>query len=204
MKKFLIIDDHTIVRAGLTVLLKDFYPKAVIFEASEGTTALEILKKTSFDLVIMDIKMPETDTVNLLQYITIRHPQTNVLIFSMSPENLYGKRFFQAGAKGYISKEASLEEVGKAIETVLQGKKYVSQELLQEFLETDKLKNPFDQLSAREFEIAHLLITDSSVSQIASLLSIQPTTVATYKARIFEKLKVTSILQLKELADLYH
>lgn len=203
MKTFLIIDDHSIVRTGLTVLLKGFYSDCRVYEAGDGATAIEQLKQHAFNLIIMDIQIPETNSFDLLEYINVKYPLANVLVFSMSAEAIYGARFIKAGAKGYLSKHASIEEVKEAIETVSQGKKYLSASLLDSLL-TSKTQNPFDSLSSREFEIANLLLSGATVSEISNLLSVQPTTVATHKARIFEKLKISSLLQLKEMAEIYN
>ena len=121
----------------------------------------------------------------------------------MSSETLYGKRFIKAGADGYLSKDASVEEVKKAIETVLNGRRYLSADLMDAFIGEEQ-KNPFNTLSDREFEIASLLLTGLSIIEIASKIHLQPSTVGTYKARIFEKLHVSNILQLKEQAALYN
>jgi two-component system, NarL family, invasion response regulator UvrY len=207
MNTFLIVDDHEIVRRGLKLLIADFYPDAQIYEAYDGDSTVAQLKKNNFTLVILDIQMPNTNSLGLLEYILTRFPKTKVLIFSMSSEMLYGKRFIKAGAKGYLSKEASVEEVKKAIETILRGHRYMSDALLDAFVGSateEPQANPFTQLSDREFEITSLLLAGHSVSEIAAQLHLQPSTVGTYKARIFEKLKVANLLELRELANLYH
>lgn len=121
----------------------------------------------------------------------------------MSSETLYGKRFIKAGADGYLSKDGSVDEVKKAIETVLNGRRYISANLMDAFIGEEQ-KNPFNTLSDREFEIASLLLTGLSINEIAGKIHLQSSTVGTYKARIFEKLNVSNILQLKEQAALYN
>jgi two-component system invasion response regulator UvrY len=207
MKKFLIIDDHEIVRRGLKLLISDFYPDAQILEARDGDTTLEQLKQNSFDLIILDVQMPNTNSFGLLEYIITRYPDTKVLVFSMGSETLFGKRFIRSGAKGYLSKEAPIDEVKKAIETVLSGRRYISEQLMDEFLEEaagEKKSNPFTQLSDREFEIASFLLAGLHISEIATRLHLQPSTVGTYKSRIFEKLNISNLIQLKEIASIYN
>lgn len=207
MKKFLVIDDHEIVRRGLSMLISDFYPDVQIVEAHDGDSAVEQMKGNRFDVIILDVQMPNTNSFGLLEYINTRYPDSKVLIFSMSSETLFGKRFIKSGAKGYLSKEAPIDEVKKAIDAVLNGRKYISEELKNAFIEevtSDQKSNPFAQLSDREFEIASFLLSGLSLSEIASQLHLQPSTIGTYKSRIFEKLNVTNLLQLKEMAVMFN
>ena len=205
MKKFLLIDDHTVVRTGVKTLLLEIYKPCEIFEASDGTTAVEQLKQRNYDLIIMDIQMPSTDAFGLMEYIRISHPEAKVLIFSMSAENIYAKRFLKAGAKGFVSKESSLEEINKAITQVLNNKRYISEAMIDILAEgsSTNAKNPFQSLSARELEITSMLLSGHTLSEIARSLNIQVSTAGTHKSRLFIKLGVTNVLELKELADFY-
>jgi two-component system invasion response regulator UvrY len=156
---------------------------------------------------LMDIQMPKTNTMEVLEYILIKDPATKVLIFSMSPENIYAKRFLKAGAKGFISKEASLDHVMNAIELVLNGRVYISESLIQTLAKdsfSDRPENPFNKLSAREFNIASLLLSGHTSTDISRSLHLQPSTVGTHKSRLYDKLGVTSILELNELARFYN
>ena len=206
MNTILIVDDHDIVRTGLRYLLKDFFPTAQLLNAKDGKEAIVQLKKEKVNCVILDIQLPDTSSFELIEYIRLHHPAANVLVFSMSPENLYGTRFIKAGAMGYLSKEASVEEVKKAIETVLKGNRYMSPELMNSLVEEVSGKpaeNPFSLLSNREFAITGLLLAGSPTTGIAHQLHLQPSTVTTYKSRIFTKLRVTNLIELKELASIY-
>ena len=118
MKKFLLVDDHMVVRSGIKILLSDIYNTSEIHEAMNGDTAIERLKTDEYDLILLDIQMPNTDTLGLMEYIHITYPTAKVLMFSMSAENIYAKRFMKAGAYGFISKEAPLEEITKAINVI--------------------------------------------------------------------------------------
>ena len=207
MKKFLLVDDHVVVRSGIKILLRDLYNPSEIHEAMNGDTATEKLKENEYDLILLDIQMPNTDTLCLMEYIRITYPTAKVLMFSMSAENIYAKRFMKAGAYGFISKEAPLEEITKAMAVILSGKKYISEGLAQKLAEdsfSGKSGNPFNELSPREFEIVSLLLDGKTVTDIAHILNIQTSTVGTHKARLFEKLAVENILQLKELATTYN
>ncbi len=207
MKKFLLVDDHVVVRSGIKILLSEIYSPAEIYEAMNGDTAVEKLKEHGYDLIMMDIQMPNTDTLGLMQYIHITYPDAKVLMFSMSAESIYAKRFMKAGAYGFISKEAPLEEITRAINIILSGRKYISETLAENLAEdsfSGKSGNPFNQLSPREFEIVALLLDGKTVTDISHSLNIQTSTVGTHKARLFEKLGVDNILKLKELATTYN
>jgi len=207
MKTILIVDDHEIVRSGLKMLINGFYPFVELHEAHNEESTVEILKKQQFDLVILDIHMPNSNSIGLLEYIGKMFPATKVLIFSMGSEVLYAKRFLQAGAKGYLSKDSSMGEVKLAIETILDGGKYISKNLMDILVDdvtANKSSNPFDQLSSREFQIASYLLDGQSLTEISTVLNLQPSTVGTYKGRIFEKLKVSNLVELLDLANVYH
>ena len=207
MKKFLLVDDHFVVRSGIRGLLIEIFKPCEVHEADSGETASEKLKKNTYDLVMMDVQMPNTDTLGLMEYIHAKYAETKVLIFSMSAENIYAKRFLKAGAKGFLPKDSSLEEIKKAINLILNDRKYISESLAMSFADdsiSDKPTNPFDKLSSREFEITSLLLAGQAVGEISKALNLQVSTVGTHKARLYEKLGVTNLMELKELAMSYN
>ena len=205
MKKLLLIDDHLVERSGIKMLLTDMFKDVEISEAENGNSALELLKEATYDLITMDVQMPNTDSFALMEFIKKTYPKAKVLMFSMSPESIYAIRFIKAGAKGFISKSAPLEEMKIAIEKVMNDKKYFSEEVLMELTEGDAggNNNLFDLLSPREFEIVQMLLNGKTISHIAADLSLGLSTVGTHKGRIFQKLKVSNLLELKELANSY-
>jgi two-component system invasion response regulator UvrY len=204
---FLIIDDHVVVRSGIKTLLSEIYKPCDIYEAHDGNSAWERLKERTYDLAMLDIQMPNTDTLNLMENIRNEYPDLKVLIFSMSPENIYAQRYLKAGAKGFLNKDSPIEEIQRAISVILSGKKYISDTLI-EILAANAgnalVENPFDKLSPREFEIASLLLSGHTISQISKNLNLGVSTVGTHKARIFEKLQVANLLEMKKLADHYN
>lgn len=207
MKRFLLIDDHVVVRSGIKMLLSDIYEHSAIDEAKDGESALEKLKEHEYDLVMLDIQMPNTDTFGLMEHFKTHYPSLKVLIFSMNPENIYALRFIKAGARGFISKDAPLDELKKAIDKVLNDKKYISEELLGILAEGNTSNaevNPFSTLSAREFEIVSMLLSGKTISGIAQELGLGISTIGTHKGRIFTKLRVVNLLELKELANSYN
>lgn len=207
MKKFLLIDDHPIVRSGVKSWLWAQYNAAEIDEADNGKQAIEKIKHKNYDLLLLDIHMPETNSFDLLKYILKTKPDSKVLIFSMNSEGMYAKRFLKAGAVGFISKDAPIAELQKAVSLTLNNRRYFSDVFIESVLNEKTAKydnsNPFYNLSGREFEIATLLLEGKAVGEISALLNIKNSTTGTYKARIFEKLKVENVFQLNELAVFY-
>lgn len=207
IKKFLLLDDHSIVRLAVKLIIRENYLNAQIDESSSGERTLELLGSNEYDLVIIDLLVPNTNTTELLEKILAIHPTTKILVFTMMPESIFATRFFQLGIKGYLTKDCDEKTIANAIELILNNKKYISMELSLKIIEgslTDRSDNPFDDLSVREKEIVRLLINGKSVRDIKYMLNIQNSTVATYKFRIFEKMMVTNIVDLQEIARLYH
>ena len=207
MKKFLLIDDHVVVRSGIRLLLQDMFSSAEIMECGDGACAIAKVKEHAFDLIVSDIQMPNTDALSLLGEILLLRNDAKVMIFSMGSEKIYSKRFLKAGAKGFVSKDANMDELTKAINQVLNGKRYISDSLASYLANeslTSSTDNPFNKLSKREFEIAGLLLRGQTISVISQSINIKVSTVGTHKTRMFEKLGVTNLLELKELANNYN
>ena len=205
MKNILLVDDHVVIRKGLGSMLKDYYSQLNIFEAGNGDEALHILKQNRIDLVILDLQMPNTDSINVIELISIKYPRSYILVFSILPEKIYARRVLKAGASGFLPKESTGEEMKTAIETAINNEKYLSKNFI-EFLSAerkDHSTSPFEALSHREFEIVNLLLTGNSIVAISNFLNIKPSTVGTYKTRIFQKLGVANIFELKEMAVVY-
>lgn len=206
MKRFLLVDDHEIVRNGLKLVLKEFYPSCQVDEAGKEEEAMNLLKEQAYDLTILDIHLPESDSIRLTEFIRKTAANSRVLVYSMGQESIYARRFIKAGASGFVSKSTGLSDLRQAIETVLKGRTYLSQEVIEQLagdLGQKKSENPFETLSSREFEVATLLMAEHSITTIAEILGIGVSTAATHKARLFEKLHVKSVAELMKLAELY-
>jgi len=206
MKKFLLVDDHEIVRNGLKMVLKEFYPSCITDEANDEAQAMNFLKQQDYDLAILDIHLPGSDSIRLTEFIGRRNNRTRVLIYSMGQESIYARRLIKAGASGYVSKNSKLGDLRQAIETVLNGRTYLSQEVIEQLandLGQPQKENPFESLSSREFEVATLLMAERSITTISEILGIGVSTTATHKARLFEKLRIKSVAELIKLAELY-
>jgi len=206
MKNILLVDDHVVIRSGLRSLLQEYNSHIRILEAHNDNEAMKILRQHPIDLVVMDLQIPNADVVSFIELISIKYPHIYILVFSILPERIYAKRVLKAGASGYLQKDADVQELKRAFELALNNKRYISQNLL-DILSADILQNrtsnPFEILSHREFEIVNMLIAGKNISSIAKELNIKPSTVGTYKTRIYQKLTISNLFELKDLASLY-
>jgi two-component system invasion response regulator UvrY len=206
MRRFLIADDHFVVRKGLKSIVLDAFPSASI---EEVTNADDLLKKATrglWDLVITDISMPGRSGLDILQEILLHHPKLPILILSVHSEDQYAIRGLKAGASGYLNKETASENLIIAIHQLLLGKKYIPQtvaERLSDLPDPYSIKMPHESLSARELEVLKWLAVGKSVTETGEILSIGPTTVSTYRMRIMNKLKVKTNSDLTLYATEY-
>ena len=205
-RKFLVIDDHAIVRLAIKMLLKENYVNIAVDETWSASQALALLEEHRYELVVMDLLMPQTDSTSLVEQILQRHPSTRILVFTMMAESIFATRYFQLGIKGFLNKDCEEKEILSAVEVILAEKKYLSPQLNNALIDaslTARSENPFEDLSAREREVVRLLLKGKSPQQIKQVLNIEHSTVGTYKIRIFEKMKVTNIVDLLDIARLY-
>ena len=203
MIRVLIADDHAIVRKGLKQLLLEEYPSAKIGEAGDAESLVAEAINEKWDVVVCDMSMPGRSGLDALHQIKQVAPGLPVLIMSMYPEDQYALRVLKAGASGYLGKETIHDELIKAIQTVLVGRKYITPsiaEKLADAFKTDTDQHPHELLSDREFDVFKLLATGKSVSDIAEQLSLSVTTVSTYRSRIMEKMNMRSNAELTRYA----
>jgi len=197
MSRVLIADDHAVVRAGYKQFLEAEAGITAIGETSSGNETLDQLRRHDWDLLLMDIHMPDRSGLDILKHVTSGFPKVRVLIMSGLPEAQYARNVLRAGASGYLSKSGSPEELLKAVRTVLVGRRYVSASLAESMaadLESSRDQNQplHDQLSVREFQIFGKLAGGAGVGAIAEELSLSVKTVSTYRTRILEKMNFTS------------
>ncbi len=191
MSRVLIADDHAVVRAGFRQFLEADSSITVIGEAATGSETLDQLRKQAWDMVLLDIHMPDRSGLDILRHIQTGHPSVKVLVMSGLPEQQYAVNVLRAGASGYLSKDSAPEELMKAVRTVLAGRRYVSAalaEMLAADLGGDPDKPMHARLSTREFQIFCKLAAGRGVSDIALELSLSVKTVSTYRSRILEKM----------------
>ena len=191
MIQILIADDHSIVRQGLKQILAGIPDMVVSDEAADAKEVLDKIKKKHYDVVVLDIGMPDRSGLDVLKELKSRHPKLPVLILSMYPEEQYAVRALRAGASGYMTKESAPDELVGAIWKVAQGKKYISPSLadtLASSLVVDSEKPLHEALSDREYQVMCMIASGKTVSEIAVKLSLSVKTISTFRTRILEKL----------------
>lgn len=198
--RFLLVDDHAVVRSGLRRLLAAL-PGAEISEAAEGRAALAVVRAEQPDVVLLDLNLPGLGGLELLRRVLLEHPAARVMVLSMHAEALYAARALQAGAAGYLSKNASPEELLDAIRRVAAGGRYIENEIAQELaLQAAATGNPAERLTSRDLEILRLLGSGQSLAQIAEALGVSYKTVANACSGIKAKLGVARTGDLVRLS----
>jgi two-component system invasion response regulator UvrY len=198
-----IVDDHEIVRAGFREMLAEEVDLALAFEAASGEEALERLRETPCELILLDLSLPGLSGVDVLRTVRSRHEDVRVLVLSGFPEERYALAMLRHGADGYLCKDCDREELLRAIRAVAQGRRYVSPrtaELLADELTGAASAAPHEQLSERELQVFLRLARGESVSDIAAALKLSIKTVSTYRSRLLEKLALTSNAELAAYA----
>ena len=201
--RFLITDDHSIIRLGLRQALLEQYPTALFAEAPNAFEALEHARTAPFDAILLDITMPDRSGLDILADLKSAQPDTPILVISMHGEEQFALRALRAGASGYINKSELADEVVTAVRKMLAGRRYVSATLA-ERLAADAAGSAsnasHEALSAREFEVLRMIANGRSGKEIASALSLSYKTVSTYRARILQKLHLQTNFDLVEYA----
>jgi DNA-binding NarL/FixJ family response regulator len=191
MIRILIADDHAIVRAGLKQFIADHQDMQVAGEAATGSEAIAAVRAQEFDVVLLDISMPDKNGIDTLKTIKHVRPELPVLMLSAYAEDQYAVNLLRAGAAGYLNKEAASSQLVGAIRTVVLGRKFVSPSLAQ--ILADGVSGDADrplhaELSQREFQIFCKLAAGAAVSKIADELNLSVKTVSTYRTRVLEKM----------------
>ncbi|MGA2577035.1 MAG: response regulator transcription factor [Bryobacteraceae bacterium] len=203
MIRVLIADDHAILRRGLKEILMRELDGVVCGEAKDAIEIIARIQEGEWDLAILDITMPGRSGLDVLRELKAARPKLPVLVLSMHPEDQYAKRILKAGASGYMNKESAPEELVKAVRKVLAGGRYVSAALAEKLasdLSVDTGRPIHEVLSDREFEVLRMIAAGKTVSQIAEELHLGVTTVSTYRARILEKMNMTTTAELMHYA----
>lgn len=204
-KRILIVDDHPMMREGLRGTIKSEPDLEICGEAADANQAIEALKKSTPNLVLMDITLPGKSGLELIKDIRVTHPNVPILVLSMHDESLYAERALRAGAGGYITKQQSPAELISAIRQVMSGQTYVSRQLSEKILKLYSGRqvattSPLESLTDREFEVFHLIGEGKTTAQIAPHLHLSPKTVAVHYANIRRKLKLETYSDLIRFA----
>lgn len=193
--KAIVVDDHAVVRRGLSQILKNMQEVTSVVEAANGNELIDRLNEAEYDIVVLDISMPGKSGLDVLKEIKTIKQNIRVLILSIHPEEQYAIRALKAGAAGYITKDGAPEELVVAVQRIMEGGKYISQSLAEKLAGSYDLsspKLPHENLSDREFEVFKMIGSGQTVSNIAESLFLSVKTVSTYQSRIYEKTGLNS------------
>jgi two-component system invasion response regulator UvrY len=201
--KVLIVDDHELVRMGISRMLADVEQISVVGEAASGEEAVRLTKELAPQVVLMDVRMPGIGGLEATRKLLRIDPDIRVLVVTACDEEPFPSRLLKAGAAGYLTKGAAMDEMFQAIRTVSRGQRYISPAIAQVLALKnldDEKESPFDLLSEREMQITMMIINCQKVQEISDRLFLSPKTVNSYRYRIFEKLDIESDVQLTLLA----
>jgi DNA-binding NarL/FixJ family response regulator len=201
--QILIADDHAVVRRGLREILAEALPGAAFHEAASGDEVLGQLGKTAIALLVLDINMPGRSGVDVLRDVKHTYPRLPVIILSVHSEEQYAVRCLRAGAAAYINKESASEELAVATRKILSGGRYMSTSLAERLisnLDEPGDKPPHESLSDREHEVMKMIATGVPLTEIGERLHVSVKTISSYRARIMEKMKMTSNAELTRYA----
>lgn len=207
VKNILVAEDHPLVIIGIVSMLAECIPGAEIFKAADFARALNFLDKQQFDLLVMDINLPDGDKVGMIDAVRLKQPDLPILVCSSYDEKLYALPFLKAGANGYISKTAPSGEFKIAVENVINNRIYASASVLQNafgilFNSRTSDKSVIGNLSDKEIEIARFLTKGLSTKEISEQINLSPSSISSYKSKIFEKLGVKNIIELTTYFEL--
>lgn len=193
MLNILIADDHAVVRQGLKQIFEETPDINVIEEAANGREVMNKVSSSKVDLVILDIKLPDKNGLDVLKELKHKNPDIPVIILSIYSEELFARRAFKTGASGYLTKESAPEELIKAVRKAVSGGKYVSSRFAENLvvdLVGDSTMMPHELLSNREFQVMCLLASGKRVKEIADHLFLSPKTITTVRKRILNKMNM--------------
>jgi two-component system, NarL family, invasion response regulator UvrY len=203
MNRFLIVDDHAVLRRGLLGLLRDEYADLQVGEARDAREANALLLQQEWDIVVLDINLPGPSGLEVLAEIRRLHARTRVLVLSAYSEEEIALRAFQLGATGYLNKQTAFDELLVAVRRILAGGKYVTSSLAERMAATlggEIQAAPHEALSARELQVLRLIAMGRTLKEIAAELAVSEKTVATYRARISEKMRLGTKVELTRYA----
>lgn len=207
MISVLVVDDHDLVRSGITRMLADNPDIEVVGEACSGEAAIDSVRQRRPDIVLMDIRMPGIGGLEATRKILRLDDSIRVIVVTACADDPYPTRVMQAGATAYITKGADLDEMVRAIRKAHAGQRYISPEIAQKMAlkqlggdADDPEESLFDRLSERELQIAMMVVDCQKVQDISDKLCLSPKTVNSYRYRIFEKLEISSDVELALMA----
>jgi len=189
MTRFLIADDHALMRRGLIQLLSEDFPDSLFGEAWNAHQIFEKVQEQEWDLVVLDINLPDKSGLDVLKQLKSAHPGLSIFVLSVHKEEEYAVRVLKAGASGYLSKDSAPEELVKAVRKILGGGRYVSPSLGEKLaFDLEKGEDVHKMLSDREYQVMLMIASGKSITEIADTLCLSVHSISTYHSRIFEKM----------------
>ena len=201
--RIMLVDDHPIVRRGVSEILARAFPQATIQEVGSGTDALGLARSQPWDIVILDLTLPDGSGIDVLKRIREMQSRLPVLILSMHAADQFARRAIAAGASGYLTKDTADEELVTAVTRLMRGGKYFGPQVLERVvagLYPDHNERPHERLSDREYQVLRMIGSGKTVSEIAAALVLSVKTVSTYRARLLEKMGMSSNAELTRYA----
>ncbi|MCX5811291.1 MAG: response regulator transcription factor [Proteobacteria bacterium] len=199
MLRIIIADDHPVVLKGLKEIIEEHFDDVTIDTSSKGYELLNKINDNDYDIVLLDISLPDINGMEVLREIKKKKRKLLVLILSMYPEEQYAARALKAGANGYLTKRSASDELVLAVRKILSGKRYVSPAFAEKMMfdfESDTEKPPHENLSDRELQVLCMMGKGTAVREIAEKLHLSPNTIRTYRTRILEKIGVKGTSEL--------
>jgi DNA-binding NarL/FixJ family response regulator len=195
----MLVDDHPVVRRGVRDILIDAFPLAEIREVGSGSEAMSLARHGRWDMVILDLTLPDGSGLDVLKRVRERHARLPVLILSMHTPDQFARRAIAAGASGYLTKDAAGGELVAAATRLLRGGRYFAPDVLERValsMHPDDEEHPHERLSDREYQVLRMIGGGKRVSQIAGDLGLSVKTVSTYRARVLEKMELRTNAEL--------
>ncbi|QBJ86662.1 DNA-binding response regulator [Chryseobacterium gleum] len=202
-KKILIADDHHVVRIGTALILEKNFNDVEVDFAETYDEAKQKIESEKFDLLILDIELPGSILKSMVKEIKSISPETFILIFTSYKENI-ALQYIEEGANGFLNKQSDPEHFVKAVEAIFKDGYYYTSEMMTEILKGNQKKKAIKNLSERELQVFNLLAKGNGNLEIANTLNIEESTVGTYKRRVYQKLKISNLVELLEIYSEIH
>lgn len=197
--RIMLVDDHPIVRRGVSEILAQAFPQAVIEAVGSGSTAVSLARNQPWDVVILDLTLPDGSGLDVLKRIRDAQSRLPVLVLSMHAAEQFARRAIAAGASGYLTKDTADSELVAAVNRLIRGGKYFGPQVLEHVvlgMHPDRGERPHERLSNREYEVLRMIGSGKTVSEIAAVLRLSVKTVSTYRARVLEKMDMRTNAEL--------
>jgi two-component system, NarL family, invasion response regulator UvrY len=197
--RIMLVDDHPIVRRGVTDILAAAFPQATIEQVGSGSEAMTLTRNQEWDIIILDLTLPDGSGLDVLKRIREMQSRLPVLILSMHTADQFARRAIAAGASGYLTKDTADEELVVAVTRLIRGGKYFGPQVLEHVvigLHPDRDERPHERLSDREYQVLRMIGSGKTVSEIAAELALSVKTISTYRARVLEKMDMRTNAEL--------